>query len=741
MSLSPSCLLHATVLPATTLRRNLLGLALLSLLASSLRDGGVRAADRPGNDPLDADRASLAERRASSQETLGRAVAAQATIAGDIDLSDFVKKAQRGLDFMQPGSQALVEGHGAVSRLEGQVASTLESILYDSMDDLREELEPDWARARVESWQRQGARATSVRWAIRAGGVDRALESIAVLDPESVVLYDTVLAGFIAEAQEPLEEWEGLETLGAPGAAEGGGGAVQSTASATVNGTYTIKVGGLFGGSVDLKIKVVMTAQVAPYIEASTNDAALRISTNEITTWRANTSGIAPDGSPKAYFGSGGQSAEIYGNSKPFKSSLRLTAASDSFQNGTYSIRGDDGRDFSVSFSVGVQAGPVSGGISITPSDGGPVLLSAPAGQVSEVTIEDRIYTDLVKFAYRGVFPDGGSLTLENFAIRTGSSPGEVGTCSVSIPVGMAYTTTLGTILHVLRGSAGTLTPSVRYLRGDHLQRPTYSLSFSKDVVGVGEEVTAIVTVYNASGHVALQEGSVSLDLGSLAGKLEPTSVTTLPLGKVASYGHRQYAFQLRAIEEARVAVQAAVQGLWESPVPRGVTFEGPVSSTRSLIVLNADASSSYDPIFEVTKGSGKLSRKTGLWSLKTKGLYKPGRPIYEEDLEGLFLEVEGTALFGPGSDTTRKAKLDKKSGEVKKISLKDGSKNKATLDLRKGKLTLTVKSSDGLDLSSAVSLRISLGGSEAFLRSPTELRGKKEDKAVLLPTTGEFTR
>ncbi|HVR73787.1 MAG TPA: hypothetical protein VMT52_05620, partial [Planctomycetota bacterium] len=272
---------------------------------------------------------------------------------GRIDLQDFAAKAQRGLDFMLPGSRMLVQGLETAAPVAGAVEDRLVEILEMSHEDLAQERDPDWALRLVAEWKIRGARAAQVDWVVLSSGEEQVLRSTAVFDSDSRVLYDTVLAGFIEAASEPAQVWDDSSEL------RGEGGAITSTASASVTGTYQIKVGGLFGGSVDLNVRVGMTSQVAPYIEGSTNDAHVRAATNEIKCWRANGKGIAPDGSPQVYFGSGGRYAAIYGNAVPFKSTLRLTAESDSFQNGTYVVSGNDGRNWELSFSVGVQAGPV----------------------------------------------------------------------------------------------------------------------------------------------------------------------------------------------------------------------------------------------------------------------------------------------------------------------------------------------------------------------------------------------
>jgi hypothetical protein len=118
--------------------------------------------------------------------------------------------------------------------------------------------------------------------------------------------------------------------------------------------------------------------------------------------------------------------------------------------------------------------------------------------------------------------------------------------------------------------------------------------------------------------------------------------------------------------------------------------------------------------------------------------MYLPGKPVYEADLAGLVVTVDGAERFRADQGRIVKAKLDKKTGRVARLTLRDSTKSSLTLDLKKGKLKLSLKPAESLDPTDEVSIEIALVGTTAELVAPGTVVGKKGNKAVLTATAGQ---
>ena len=135
----------------------------------------------------------------------------------------------------------------------------------------------------------------------------------------------------------------------------------------------------------------------------------------------------------------------------------------------------------------------------------------------------------------------------------------------------------------------------------------------------------------------------------------------------------------------------------------------------------------------------GKMKQgKTGLWSLSAKGTLFPGFAQFDGDPLSVIIEVDGVEYFHSNgtSEIKVKTKLDKTTGKIVAMTVTYPNKNKFSLDLVKGKLSLALKNvEDGnLDLDDGLDVVITIGPSQASLTAPATVEGTK---ATLEPTEG----
>jgi hypothetical protein len=140
---------------------------------------------------------------------------------------------------------------------------------------------------------------------------------------------------------------------------------------------------------------------------------------------------------------------------------------------------------------------------------------------------------------------------------------------------------------------------------------------------------------------------------------------------------------------------------------------------------------------FALQKGKMKQG-KTGLWSLNAKGILFPGIAQFDGDPTAVGITIDGVPYLG--NDTVDgikvKTKLDKTTGKIVAMTVTYSNKDKYSLDLVKGKLTLALKNitDESLNFEDGVDMVFRIGSSRASLTAPAVVDGTK---ATLEPTEG----
>lgn len=164
------------------------------------------------------------------------------------------------------------------------------------------------------------------------------------------------------------------------------------------------------------------------------------------------------------------------------------------------------------------------------------------------------------------------------------------------------------------------------------------------------------------------------------------------------------------------------------------------VSSALALLLLiglaPAPDAVAAPPSFELVKGKAKKIGSTALWNLKfQKCVYEPGFTEFGGDLGSLLVRLNGLDYFSDLSAATVKAKRNT-AGLITKVTIKDTLKDKIVIDLRKGKLKLTVKSTPVFH-PGILQVEIRFGGTIGTMDVPVTIRGARSNKATLEPTVG----
>ena len=143
---------------------------------------------------------------------------------------------------------------------------------------------------------------------------------------------------------------------------------------------------------------------------------------------------------------------------------------------------------------------------------------------------------------------------------------------------------------------------------------------------------------------------------------------------------------------------------------------------------------------FELLKAKGNLG-KMG-WKLAlAKVTFQPLTP-YTGDGTETRISIDGIQFFGPGSGAVVVVKVNKKTGDIKKVIIKDESKNKLKLNLLKGTLKVTLKnvSVDDFDPGDSVLIQVQFDNFIAELDAPVTVEGPKLNKLAFEPVaTGAF--
>ena len=147
-------------------------------------------------------------------------------------------------------------------------------------------------------------------------------------------------------------------------------------------------------------------------------------------------------------------------------------------------------------------------------------------------------------------------------------------------------------------------------------------------------------------------------------------------------------------------------------------------------------------PRFELAKAIAKLVTRTQAWKLMLKKVYfnHGAHSFTRAQIDGLHVVVDGVTYFHPDdrAELTVAEKIDKKTGEVFKVVIKDASKNKLLLDLKKSKLKVVLKNAPEFDPTDGkVTIRLDLGSHYGTIDADVTIVGKKLNKGIFEPTEG----
>jgi len=225
--------------------------------------------------------------------------------------------------------------------------------LFGRANDLAS-LGSDWTDQVLSQLQAAGGFVARLSWGIFLDGTNHPFDSVAVFDSDGNLLFDTVLIRTITAIEAQPDTPKVFLQATANVASTDSESVSGRTDSESVSGRFTVSN---FAGSKTLTYSVALKSEVAPYITAATNDAAMTM-TASVTTGDAGGTGIWPVADPQVYFGTGGKYAVINSEAAktPFKS--RIWVSPDVFQDGDYRISGNDlgsGVNFDLSFGVSVS--------------------------------------------------------------------------------------------------------------------------------------------------------------------------------------------------------------------------------------------------------------------------------------------------------------------------------------------------------------------------------------------------
>jgi len=355
------------------------------------------------------------------------------------------------------------------------------------------------------------------------------------------------------------------------------------------------------GGSADLVWRIYMHATIAdPYITAGNGARPLLLESTLISSQVTNVTFFPPSPAPYpvVIFGSGGTYTTFYVNAVPYEGTFSLSTPSDYFHGngGTVNLVGNTNNFFALSpvqwsNEIDFSAGPLSTGITIGPPPGAEPMWLGPGSDTRHFNLQSYLWVNIIT-GPQGAFWNGGSMHLEQVHISAGDSAGELGTCHISLPLKGAYVyiqnATNAAAMEIVK-TLPTLNLDVQYVRGDHILQPTYQVSSGAYQLNIGDTTTITVTVNNNSQVVPLEGGAVSLDIGSLAGKLNVLSPATIDVGTIDVGSSQDFNFLVEASANGVVTPQANISDLgWGWPVPPDVVINRTVSIDSNLVVGNA---------------------------------------------------------------------------------------------------------------------------------------------------------
>lgn len=491
-----------------------------------------------------------------------------------VDLSDFIEKAETGLAYMAPEFQLL---HPTVEN-RAVVSPEIEGNLFRYITELYRDFEA-WPAAGLQDTLRnwRGFTIATLVWGIAGPEVEKSLRSVAVFDADQQVIFDSELVNFIASVDEEVNtDLEGRMQLSS--------GSSQHTDSDKI--TKSVTVNGIFRSSVKLSYTVAVSAEVARYITSATNDATLSVKTTQMKEKREPNGTFPPPNKSVVWFGSGGKYADQFSNAVPYKSTIKLLQHSDEFVDGNYKIEADDGSG--KSWELGISVSSDCCGLAIGTQSKNPfTLIAPPEERKNELFLGSRLYAEILPgLKYRGIFWDGGSLTLSNFRIRTGDTIGEIGYCDIDLPVGIGHT--VAGVFNSPSQTLKSLDLQVAYIRGDHIQQPQVTMQSARYAIKKGDEITVNVGVFNASNEVDIESGEVSIDVSSLGDKLELMSPGEQSFGLIEALDSKQLPFTFKALADGVVTPQADMTANWAAPIPPEVDIAQRVTLDSNLLISTA---------------------------------------------------------------------------------------------------------------------------------------------------------
>ncbi|MCB0727714.1 MAG: T9SS type A sorting domain-containing protein [Ignavibacteriae bacterium] len=498
------------------------------------------------------------------------------SLYSEINTDDFRNKAQKGLDFMMPGSSVSNLRCDRITNWSDNLSIAFADYLKHIRKDDMDQLSPGAIESKVTEFKNKNYVFGIMTWEVRNGLNLKQINSVVIFDRNWNVMFDTELVKYaigVSEIENQQTEFEADNN--SPNSAS----TITNQRSGSMTFSYVVE--GTFDDVTHYN-KVSATAIVPPYITAATNDAFFNSNTTQIISERRNVGIFSPSTEPCLYFGTGGSIGNSYSSATPFSSRVYLSNTNDHFNDGTYEVSGSNGHSWSFSFDFSVSAGPV--GLGITPQQSSPTF-TLSATSFSEVRVKNYVYYYLLGNTYRALFYDGGALRMNNFNILTGDGNGEVGSVTVKLPMQVAYWSLL--ILYPYSFTGVTLTLSnIEYLRGDHIRQPTYTLTSSDTNIAIGETDTLKAVVRNNSQEVKLSGGNVSIDVSSLGGHLTLLSPATLSLGEINTNSSKTYNFIVRGNSSGIVTPQVNISSAgWTWPVPPDVVINNIFSIDENITV------------------------------------------------------------------------------------------------------------------------------------------------------------
>ena len=470
--------------------------------------------------------------------------------------------------------------------LSSQYKKDLKNILVSRYEDIYGKLTGHWADSLISAWNSQKSYIVVLKWQLLSHQKTLNFNSLAIFNKDGTLRYDPIVANITTTLSISSIKSAQANTINP-----------KDTKTVQLYATITNNL----GGSVTLNWKVKVTAEVSPYIAPITNDGSFAISSDEITTWRSNPSGISPSGVPVVVFGTNGT---IGDENKPYESPITINGFVDHFKTGTCTSTFDDGNGMSpmrVSFSIRYKGIGLS--ISLPTDNTDPIVLGTPDNSGRKINILNKVFRHGLLGKYRGIFWNGGSFTFNNFIVGVEDGGTEKGTISATIPIQCVYRYWKTEPQLQIVGFGGNINLNVGYVRGNKIPDPVCTMTATKYNIGIGQQTTVNVRVKNPSSVVAMDNGNINLSTSSLGGKLSVIGSATKSLGTIPAGEYKDYSFTLQGSSTGTPRPQATVSGRWGWPAgDAGKRFSVPTSLDNNIEVGNAPT-----PNFSASPTSGKV--------------------------------------------------------------------------------------------------------------------------------------